>query len=375
MVKKIDWFYVVNVCLVASGLLLSKQSGLGFFSIMILIMIANWFMIHWEKCSGNVHEFVAKINIRAVAFVAGIGIVIPYVFYRIWEWYVASLGLSRQFDPESNRSVVKLVKILMGAGEEYQRTTIINYIQALMEESLMKRPINMAYWQLMLVTIVLFEVVAYIVKNDIPKKYIRMLNVIATLGAAIYAGFMMMLYTFSFPESEAVGLASFRRYLNTYWMIIWVFAGLIIIASVARCAKGLKDLKSLWILLAVLWIVVIDPAEVRKLYPTTPSVSTSVLAENVSEGETIYVLDTNVDNDPRYTQCFIRYRLWPVTVDGGSYEDLYDTVTAEELLNTIQGYDYLYVASDNQDFFDKFDLNVEVKGLYRTDTLDLLGIE
>jgi hypothetical protein len=154
-----------------------------------------------------------------------------------------------------------------------------------------------------------------------------------------------------------------------------VFAGLIIIASVARRAKGFKDLKTLWILLAVLWIVVIDPAEVRKLYPTTPSVSTSVLAENVSEGETIYVLDTNVENDSKYTQCFIRYRLWPVTVEGGLYEDLYETATAEELLNTIQGYDYLYVASENQDFFEKFGLNVEVNGLYRTDTLDLLGIE
>jgi hypothetical protein len=216
MVKKIDWFYVVNVCLVASGLLLSKQSGLGFFIIMILIMVANWFMIHWEKCCGNVHEFIVKINIKAVVFVAGIGIVIPYAFYRVWEWYVASLGFSRQFDPESNRSVVKLVQILMGAGEEYQRTAIINYIQAIMEESLMKRPISMAYWQLMLVTIVLFEVVAYIVRGDIPKKYIRMLTVISTLGAVIYAGFMMMLYTFSFPENEAVGLASFRRYLNTY---------------------------------------------------------------------------------------------------------------------------------------------------------------
>jgi hypothetical protein len=239
----------------------------------------------------------------------------------------------------------------------------------------------MAYWQLMLLTIVLFEVVAFVTKGDIQKKYIRMLNVISTIGAIIYAGFMLMLYTFSFPQSEAVGLASFRRYLNTYWMIIWVFAGLIVATSVARRVKNLKDLKVLWILLAFIWIVVIDPAEVRKLYPTTPSVSTAALDGNVEEGESIYVLDTSVDNDPMYTRCFIEYRLWPVTVDGDSYENLENSTDKEEFWSKIGAYDYLYVASVNQEFFDIYNLSVEENRLYKIEengtgiVLNLVGGE
>ena len=386
MVKNIDSFYLTNVCLVASGLMLSKQSGLGFFIIMILIMIVNHCMLHWDACSKNLSEFVKRIAKKKVCFIALFTIVIPYVLYRIWEWYVVSLELTRQFDPENNRSVVSLLQILAGAGEAYQRTTIVNYLQGLLETTLVQRPVAMAYWQLILVTIVLFEVIAHLCKDQIPKKYIRMLNIVSTLGAIIYAAFMMMLYTFSCSEGEATSLASFRRYMNTYWMIIWIFAGLIIISVVAQRGKRLVELKILWIILAVLWIVLINPAEVRKLYPTTPSVSTGVLAEYVQDGESVYVLDVS-ENNTLYTRSFIKYKLWPVTVEGAIYMELQDKVTCDDFLKDLKDYDYLYVVKADEVFFEKYNMSdrgVELsqdKALYKikendaTEMFKLLGKE
>lgn len=375
MVKKIDAFYLANVCLVASGLMLSKQSGLGFFIIMVLIMVLNQCMMHWDASGRNLSDFVNKISWKKVSLVIVFAVLIPYAFYRIWEWYVVDLGLARQFDPENNRSVVRLVQILLGAGEEYQRETIINYLQGLMETVLVQRPVPMAYWQLILVTIVLFEIIAYIAKEQIQKKYIRMLNIVSVIGAIIYAAFMMMLYTFSFNEKEATSLASFRRYLNTYWMMIWIFAGLVLIAFVAQRAERLAEMKPLWIMLAVLWIIVIDPAEVRKLYPTTPSVSTGVLLDNMQEGDSVYVLDTK-EGDSLYTRCFIKYRLWPMTVDGATYADLHDTTQREELLERLKEFDYLYVVEADTSFFDEYNLTndgqilFEDKSLYKIDDID-----
>lgn len=373
MKEKIDWFYRLNVCLGSAALMLSKPSGLGFFLIILIVMTVRQIMLHKDNCQQNKASFLRSLHKGKLALNTLFAAVIPYLCYQIWEWYVISLGVTRQFDPEENRNLVKFVQIFLGGGEAYQTETIENYIKGLISTPLLQRPVPMTWWQIFLLTIALFEILAYLTRDQIDRRYIRMLNIVTACSALGYAFYMSVLYVFSYDRIEATSLASFRRYLNTYWMCIWTFLLLLSITLLAKKAKETANTMPLWALLAVLWVGFISPEEVLKIIPTSPSVSGAVLAENLQEDDTVYVLQ---ETDNLYTLTFLRYTVWPHTVEGSDYETLKAQETAEELLDTLSGFDYLYVKESDAEFFNSLGISpadqeaFEDQALYQIITAD-----
>lgn len=368
--EKINKFYLATVCLGAASLMLTKPSGLGFFLIITVVMVMNRVMLHKDACLKLGQGFWKTVNKKKVLIVALFTVVIPYGCYRIWEWYVVSLGVPRQFDPEENRNLLGFVKIFLGQGEAYQTETIANYIKSILSIPLLQRPVPMAWWQIFLLTIALFEILRYIVKTQEEKKYIRMLNVITAVSALGYAFYMNVLYVFSYNEKEATGLASFRRYLNTYWMCIWTLLVLLLISIIAQRAKDMSQYGYLWALAAILWVGVINPNEVVKIIPVSPAVETSVLVENIQDNQSVYVLQEKND---LHAITFLRYTMWPNTVDGIDYSSLEQEMSKEEFLEMISSYDYLYVKETDENFFRSVGViptdrdNFENLTLYRID--------
>lgn len=368
--KKIDTFYLSNVCLGATGLILSKASGFGFFMIIIAVMVIKQVMLHKDKCIELKQDFWKSVDKKKALVVGLFTIIVPYACYRIWEWYVVYLGVNRQFDPQENRDLVGFVKIFLGQGEAYQTETITNYIKNILTTPLMQRPIPMTWWQIFLLTIALFEVLRHIVTTQEEKKYIRILNVITAISALGYMFYMNVLYVFSFNEKEAIGLASFRRYLNTYWMCIWTLLVLLFISIIAKRAKDMTQYGYLWILVVILWVGVISPNEVMKIIPVRPSVEAAVLVDNVQENQSVYVLQEEKD---AYALTFLQYTIWPNSVDGIDYSNLKEELSKEEFLEMISSYDYLYVKETDKDFFDNIGLvptnkdEFESLTLYRID--------
>ena len=100
----------------------------------------------------------------------------------------------------------------------------------------------------------------------------------------------------------------------------------------------------------------------------------------------MYVLDVS-ENNTLYTRSFIKYKLWPVTVEGAIYMELQDKVTCDDFLKDLKDYDYLYVVKADEVFFEKYNMSdrgVELsqdKALYKikendaTEMFKLLGKE
>lgn len=346
--KEINKFYLANVCLGTTSLMLSKPSGLGFFLIIIAVMVTNQVMLHRDICVESGQSFWQSMNKKKTLIVGVFTVVIPWGCYRIWEWYVVRLGVSRQFDPQENRNLLGFIQIFLGNGEAYQTETIENYIKGLLSTPLMQRPVPMAWWQIFLLTIALFEVLVYITKTQKEKKYIRMLNVITAVSALAYVFYMCVLYVFSYNLTEATNLASFRRYLNTYWMCIWTFLILLFISIIAQRAKDMSQYGSLWVLVIILWVGIINPEEVRKIIPVRPSVESSVLVENIRDDQSVYVLQ---EKDDLYALTFLRYAMWPNTVDGEDYSNIKEEISKEKFLEMVSSYDYLYVKETDENFF------------------------
>lgn len=364
--EKIDKFYLATVCLGAASLMLSKPSGLGFFLIIIAVMVVRQVMQHRDICIELKQDFWKNVNKKKSLIVGVFTIMIPYGFYRIWEWYVVGLGVSRQFDPQKNRNLLGYVKIFLGEGEAYQMESISNYIKGILTTPLMQRPVPMAWWQIFLLTIALFEILRYIVKTQEEKKYIRILNVITAIAALGYAFYMNVLYVFSYNEKESVGLASFRRYLNTYWMCIWTLLILLFIYVIAQRAKDMSQYGVLWVLVVILWVGVINPSEVMKIIPVSSAVETSVLVNNIQEEQSVYVLQ---EKDDLHALTFLRYTMWPNTIEGTDYGNLKEGISKEEFLEMVSSYDYLYVKETDENFFENISLIPADKDAFESMTL------
>lgn len=346
--EKIDKFYLINVCLGSVSLMLSKPSGLGFFLIIFTVMLMRQILLHKEICINMKKSFTQSLDKKKVIIVGIFTLIIPYGCYRIWEWYVVYLGLARQFDPQKNRNLLGFLRIFLGDGEPYQHETITNYIKGILTTPLMQRPIPMTWWQILLLTVAIFEVLAYIVKTKSEKNCIRMLNIITGISALGYAIYMNVLYVFSYNETESVGLASFRRYLNTYWMCIWTLLVLLFISVIAHEIKEISQSRGLCILAVILWVGIIDSNEVMKIVPVAPSIESSVLRENIQENQSVYVLQEKND---LYALTYLRYAIWPSAVEGIDYSSLREEISREEFLKEVSAYDYLYVKEMDESFF------------------------
>jgi len=367
MNRKIDGFYWCNVCLGAASLMLAKPSGLGFFLIILIVLTVNRIMMHKDFCTENGCRFFSSIRKGKLALTVLFAAVIPYMCYRVWEWYVVKLGVTRQFDPEENRDLLQFVRIFMGGGEAYQTETIENYIKGLISTPLMQRPVPMAWWQIFLLTIALFEILAYVTRGLIGKKYVRMLNIVTAAAALGYAFYMCVLYVFSYDRFEATTLASFRRYLNTYWMCIWICMLLIFVALLAQKAKKLEQYTPLWTLAIIIWVGFISPEAAMKIMPVSPGVTCSVLETHVGGEDSVYVLQ---QKDELYTLTYMRYAIWPHTVEGTDYENL-SGQDAAQFLECLEDFAYLYVKETDEEFFRQLDIcpvgaeSFEAQTLYR----------
>lgn len=351
MHQKTDWFYRCNIGLGFAALMLSKPSGLGFFLIISIFMVIKW------KSEFKDKEFKWRrlvVNIICM-------IIIPYLCYQIWEWHVIDLGVIRQFNPDENRNLIQFIKIFLGEGEAYQIITIENYLKGIIATPLLQRPISLVWWQIFLLTVALFEIVRYQVSDVEIKRDLRVLNIVSACAAIGYMFYMCVLYVFSYDRVEAVELASFRRYLNTYWMFIWNALLFIFISINAQRNRKERKNTVLWRLMVLLWVVWIHPEEVKKMIPVTPRISCSVVQEYIEDDDSIYVIQ---DKDDLYALTYFRYKMWPNKVTSGNSEEILEKMKTEKLIYELLQYDYLLVQDYNQDVLDKINIYPEEQNMF-----------
>lgn len=249
-----DTFDSINIGVIASTLIMFKQIGLA----LALLLAVTLFIYLFIRDK--------KINNKAL-----IVIILPLLVYAIWKVQLSNYV--------GNYSTVSgITNGLQGVGEAnsdelgYYTTVINSFLKAYFNEPIIYRPIKLSYFILtIMITLVLF--LLGIKNND--KKYYYSISLMYFLGSLGYALGILLSYMFLFPEYEAVIVALFGRYMQTY-----TYFGIALVVMILFRTR--KKIYGLAICVLVLMIF-IEPKSIDILIHGNGNDSIKVMEPNIQQ--------------------------------------------------------------------------------------------
>lgn len=199
-----------TICLITMVLCLTKASGAGLAGIVLVILIiAEWSQV---KGKGIVKKKSAFVTLGAMLISIILG-------KYSWDIYL-KVSETEQAWNTSNLNAANLWELVAGKGPAYRYESIGNFFKTVAVEPIASSllPMSCLAW------IILFIVIGIFIGKLVKKKEegirisICMWGLIA--GTAVYMLSLLMLYLFTYAESEALSAASFGRYMGTYLVAI-----------------------------------------------------------------------------------------------------------------------------------------------------------
>ncbi|MGL5350480.1 MAG: hypothetical protein ACRDA0_07965 [Cetobacterium sp.] len=228
---------IVNLSLALFILPLMKSSG-TFLGVMILILI----LLDLSEEEIQIKEKFLKASILVLFIIAG-----KYswdIYTKLTSDFTGAWGGMKNF------TLTKILNFwLIASGEKYQFEVKSNFINALSEKRFDIFLIN--YYKVSMLSISLIVIFISILiylcfeKNRKLKRSLLYVNFIGL----IYIFSLLNLYIYTFSEYEAVRLASFERYLNTYLVLISTFLFYVIINEVNKFNKKILKVFLLFIII------------------------------------------------------------------------------------------------------------------------------
>lgn len=332
-------------------LVLVKQSSLFFIGcIVIALMVSVIFLAP----KADRHRSLVRCAVLVVACVA---------FYLSWK-----LVLSTSTVPSAQgqfsiplSGALSVPAILFGGGSDVQQEVVALYGQALLG-----KPIAPYLWldvsyvgaSLLLVAMTLAACMLFKVR-------IRTAVCIAgfqLFAAALYAVFMLVMYLFSFSETDGLNLVCFERYMNTGLVGLYM-ASFMLFLQRTYDGGGRFDFAPSILVAAFCAMLMVSPgamAQIRtednksaKEFSNDASLLEAALPENSS------VFIVNEGGNP-FETLEIAYYADGIKisreVEGGlfSVADLSWEATPAQMMEMLSDEDYLYVKSIDQAFVDRY---------------------
>ena len=220
--KSKDVFYYVNIGIALCVLTITKASGI-FLALVAIAVIQGYEFVKGVK------EKQAK-NIKRNLIILIVFLSEIFVGKMTWSIYL-NLTETREAWNTSSMTVSNIFNLILGKGEEYQYTTISNFLNALGETDFNSYIFNMRYVSWVIVVMALFFVLNRLVKE---KARLRFYAWGSMIGLVAYTVGLMLLYVFTYSEYEAVNLASFQRYLATYFVALAYFTSGVLFTEVNK---------------------------------------------------------------------------------------------------------------------------------------------
>jgi len=309
---------MISLCFVS--LVLSKQMGLPFYLLTLLFLIIKFIFVDKKR-----------INIRYLLLF----IVIPIVVYSSWSFVKGYYQVSSQFNV-SNIYIGDFINYLKGTTSQdlmYKHDVIFDFLRALKNRPLITNPINLSYFVVVLIQIVLILI--------IQRKDGILISIIYAFGSIAYAVTMLILYTFLFTVDEATILASFDRYMMSY---LYIGNTLILMLAYEKIDVWWKYVISL--------VIIFLFVEKKDLSLLVPKISIKenydlkiLMVEQFKTG-------TQIENRDQYNGT--KYQIDKITgIVAGETEEQFNK-NKKELLNKIKEYDYLFVFAYDDHFYKLF---------------------
>jgi hypothetical protein len=369
----LKWRLALHVGLAVFMLTLAKDSGTFMASLVVALYLVRLFAakkINPEEWSWN--RFAILSSIPTLSLVAS---------NQSWAALVSARVEAPSF--QSPIDIGAFFGALRGEGPAYWQEILSTF-----GFGVPNYPINtdgaVAIPQLQL--IVLFALVLATFEWLVSRRMGRRFGLAAlgtvTIGAVAYTYGLLVLYLFRFGEYEAVRLASYERYLGTYWAGIALFLALVAIWLVAGSSSGqtangakvkTEGIAEL-VVAGVVFVALFALSPVQKLtefFASPHAYSSQVRAQfepvleqakqaGIEPGDKVWIIAQHTTG---FEYFILRYELLNNNVNdpdwslGSRYseEDVWTTPkTAKQWSEELERYDYVLVYGASESFLSEF---------------------
>ena len=358
--KNKDWCYDMYLCMNIAILILAKDAGMLFAAFMLAAYIIDILCFRKGK---NLKKLFLSI-------VGTISLLLPKL---LWQYNIKSDNARISFSKKID--IKELFKVIVGIDKTSYRVDVVkNFFDRLFtqcfEISVLKIgiPYIVIYAVLILACYGMYrKYKKWNRENDSTRKMIFILLAIETV---IYIFGLCVTYMFKFSEYEALGVASFDRYMNIILEGMVVFLLMIVINYIICNQKQKKfEIGVLIIIVALLpWGMI---KEVGMRHTVSNTINTRVryypIIEQIEEiaedtGETLKICVISQES-AGYDRWILRYSLRPHEIVGSDsigepfYEDdIYtEEITVDEWKNELkETADYVALYHLNDYFMEEF---------------------
>ncbi len=338
-----------------SVLVLSKMIAMALLPLVVVFFVIRVYFFSNKKLKG-------KENILMILPVA-----LPV---GLWGWFnkfaEMHVGKTGEIQTYSGMKISSLKDVFL-----HPDNGAIPYLEEVKNEfadAIIYRDILLhgSYCVAIIFMVITFLVVSFYTNDIIKRRLMRLLGLWTLASGIFYALLIYFLYATSFSEYEAVRLASFERYMNSF-----VIAALFLLIAVYYDSEIWKGhIKGYYLILILLSVGLaffhvnafdqVLPGGIAKdaEYVQEYTSSASFIMDNTGEDDRIFIIKRGDNGKFIWHE---RYYCSPRIIGGGSIgapvdeEDVWSwDATAEQLIEALRDYDFIYFSGLDEDFVNKY---------------------
>ena len=340
-------FAVFDYIVTSIALVLIKQIGvalfLGSYTTLLILQVFD--------------KSIYKKNLHTLILI----FIVPMLFIYIWFAYVRICGINDQFDIDKKVSLKSLAEIyLFSGGVPYQKETIANFFLWAKNT----RIIFLTYYQWVFLFIICYLSTIVLFFKKYKTRLVVFLS-ISLFGYFVYTFVILSLYLFCFSEYEATILASIWRYLSSYAISIPL---IMCYFMTKESTMELRIFNRYYIITLFITVGLIISILISKQkdYYLPKNIENSelfvnktdyIILDKAKSGSKILILQEN--GLPIKAGIFMYNYLGKVhfgslNVNNDSNKNWDTHLSANEVIELLNKYDYVYPVSADDGFYDRF---------------------
>jgi hypothetical protein len=373
------WNLTLYVSLGCAVLVLTKDAG-GLFAGIALVAYL-WRLIQAERAAGP----SANFRLAAIRFATALGAL--WAARRSWDLLLSNAAIEKRFQAAIDPR--ELLGFFTGDVRSYWPEVLENYSSAFVSAPIF-RTYDLPVSQLALFVVfgIVLAAAAWVLGRTRAERPSWGIPLIAYGGAAAYTAILLIFYLYRFREDQAVGLASYERYLGTYWVGLASFVTFVLLWCLVAVRTdpdetSLEARRAVYLGLAgwcVILLVLVPVKDAVMSYAAVPRFNREVrspystMAERIRQtdmetGSRALVLTDNAGGG--YEGQVLQYLLVSSDVDFQSADEgAEETSTVSgSARSEVLGYDYLVVFSGARTSLQRFDPLLAEGGVVEPETV------
>jgi len=364
--NKPDKLTFINISAALFVLSITKESGAGLAFLCIFVIIADFAIANRKQ----VKEYLNNGNIITAALCLLLPVIFTIAAKLSWGAYLTrhGIGISSGAAKITLGGIIDL--FAKGNSTAAQSQIMINFLKATTKVTNGYANFVFNASPMTLVTVFLFlcAIMVYMHEEREMKKRIITAGFSILISCGIYMFTLLCVYLFLFTEYEALGLASFSRYLSTFFLGVYMLiVGYILHISQNENIEKRKMPKYLLLFFIILCITGLQPlfnstilapqSTGNALSSRCPYECVEEMSCELCEGDEVFFIDVGSNGLSTYISSYLAF---PGKISGNgsigthSYYDgdIWTAIIKPERLQEIliEDYDYVYLYQTGYDF-------------------------